>query len=142
MEQINLAEIKTNSKIRALLIELPVLCGCNQAERLKEIFKYAYDSALVEGTPFDRTEDDVNNPGSRLWCVNPLNFNPKNQKIAAIGFSRLVIAEYAVYLKKGYITQEFFNVVKNMYSSAKENCVEIDNILTYEEAVNSQYWWW
>lgn len=128
-------------KIKKLIRELPRIAGCLQPERVGEMFALTYDKSLKEGSPFDRKDEDMRNAGRRLYCINPMNFQPKNEKAAMIGFARLVIAEHRGYLKKGYITEEQFKILIETLPEAKEKEPEIDNILSYEQALAAEFWW-
>jgi len=129
------------SKIRRLIKELPRIAGCPSPERLGYMFTLAYDNSLEEGTPLDREKKDMESLGRRLYCINPSNHDPKDKRKATIGFYRLIIAENRGYLAKGYITEEQFKQIVETMPEAKEPVAEIDEILTYDQALSAEYWW-
>jgi hypothetical protein len=70
--------------MRAFLIRIPELCGCQNAARIGEIFGFVYDRELVGGTPFDRNIHDrkhFRNRSKYLWDMVIEDANSDDSKI-------------------------------------------------------------
>lgn len=127
---------KVDNPVRNIIGKMYEICGCPNADRLSKLFLGAYDRALMNGSVYDDTEEDIANPGNRIAPMHPGNFSPIHKEKAETIFARLVICEFASYLRKKKIDYVTMQSVKNKYDAvAKIADSDLDKILSYDYAV-------
>lgn len=142
IERPAIQEVQTSSKIRELIVQLPIIAEYEDAKRVSLMHGAVYDIAHENNNAFDCDELDIDLPGRRLNVLNPDKYMPYYPDRARIGYARLVLAEFASYLYKGKIDQEKMDEVISIFGEeASKPDPTIDLILPYEKAITLSWWW-